>query len=550
MGRGGAGTAGSTGGIISSRSASGADATRFSSLGPWSKNHASVNGSAALSRLGARAFEAGAAGAPIRVTDVAMQHRMQRMQAQARAGIVTSATSRQPAKRTSAPWAPGQVRGAGAGTSQTKGRVQHSTRVAGSHSAAAVARLIQPDSATAAASSNATAPSSHSGTPSARPSRLARPSAARQSSAGAARAVLRGRVLICAPSNAAVDEIVERLVGYSRQGADGQGLRDRRKHGGGGGVLGSDGRHHRPIVVRLGAPSAVKPSVLPYTLDALASESNAQSSSDRAGRGDAELDRLRGRVRQLRAQLNEIDRQMQQAASDEKMQRAVLRAQAMGRGAQSKGSRGGTINTGGAAASARLRQRRAAAGRELSTVLQELSKDGAATSHALRQARLQVLASAHVVATTLTGASAADGREVIAASGSRGRVILPPYDAVIIDEAGQSGELGALIPIVTACMASGGGRRTPPAVVLVGDPRQLPATVLSRRAERAGFGSSLLERVVRRVQMERRRAADSTELRGPADRPASSSSSSASSSGAGAGSGTTGSKEDHGLDHG
>jgi len=134
--------------------------------------------------------------------------------------------------------------------------------------------------------------------------------------------------------------------------------------------------------------------------------------------------------------------------------------------------------------------------------LQELGKEGSASSHAMRKARLEVLASAHVIATTLTGATAADGREVIASSGSRGRVILPPFDAVIIDEAGQSGELGALIPIVTASLANQSSGRQP-VVVLVGDPKQLPATVLSRRAEAAGFGRSLLERLVRAVEAER-----------------------------------------------
>ena len=57
----------------------------------------------------------------------------------------------------------------------------------------------------------------------------------------------------------------------------------------------------------------------------------------------------------------------------------------------------------------------------------------------------------------------------------------------IIDEAAQSTEPSALIPLRFGC------RR----LVLVGDPRQLPATVLSRAADRAGLGVSLFERLER-----------------------------------------------------
>jgi len=42
--------------------------------------------------------------------------------------------------------------------------------------------------------------------------------------------------------------------------------------------------------------------------------------------------------------------------------------------------------------------------------------------------------------------------------------------------------------------------KSPPTVVLVGDPKQLPATVVSRKAERSGFGRSLLERLTDQAQ--------------------------------------------------
>jgi senataxin len=59
------------------------------------------------------------------------------------------------------------------------------------------------------------------------------------------------------------------------------------------------------------------------------------------------------------------------------------------------------------------------------------------------------------------------------------------FDTAIVDEAAQTTEPSTLIPLRYGCRS----------LVLVGDPRQLPATVLSPRAERAGLGRSLFERL-------------------------------------------------------
>jgi hypothetical protein len=58
------------------------------------------------------------------------------------------------------------------------------------------------------------------------------------------------------------------------------------------------------------------------------------------------------------------------------------------------------------------------------------------------------------------------------------------FDTAIVDEAAQTTEPSTLIPLRYGCRS----------LVLVGDPRQLPATVLSPRAERAGLGRSLRRR--------------------------------------------------------
>ncbi|KFG55367.1 putative tRNA splicing endonuclease, partial [Toxoplasma gondii FOU] len=59
------------------------------------------------------------------------------------------------------------------------------------------------------------------------------------------------------------------------------------------------------------------------------------------------------------------------------------------------------------------------------------------------------------------------------------------YAYLVVDEAGQASELSCLIPL----------RLAPERCILVGDPQQLPSTVFSSLAEKRGLGRSLLERL-------------------------------------------------------
>eukprot|EP00667_Euglena_gracilis_P002305 EG_transcript_2305 len=70
------------------------------------------------------------------------------------------------------------------------------------------------------------------------------------------------------------------------------------------------------------------------------------------------------------------------------------------------------------------------------------------------------------------------------------RYRLRPYDMLIIDEAGQATELQTLIPFDKLHRQWG-------KCVLVGDHRQLPATVLSRRSTELGYANSLFARIQR-----------------------------------------------------
>ena len=89
----------------------------------------------------------------------------------------------------------------------------------------------------------------------------------------------------------------------------------------------------------------------------------------------------------------------------------------------------------------------------------------------------EVLDGAHIVFCTLNGAG-----EAFRLAEVRGG-----FETVIFDEAAQAGELSTLIPLQY------GARR----VILVGDPQQLPATVLSMDAKRRGYDVSLFERLHR-----------------------------------------------------
>ncbi|MCJ8741079.1 hypothetical protein PDJAM_G00066540 [Pangasius djambal] len=62
-----------------------------------------------------------------------------------------------------------------------------------------------------------------------------------------------------------------------------------------------------------------------------------------------------------------------------------------------------------------------------------------------------------------------------------------PFNCVIVDEAGQAKETETLIPLLYRC----------PTLILVGDPKQLPPTVVSQKAKELGYDQSLMARVCR-----------------------------------------------------
>uniref|UniRef100_A0A0G4ICB4 AAA+ ATPase domain-containing protein n=1 Tax=Chromera velia CCMP2878 TaxID=1169474 RepID=A0A0G4ICB4_9ALVE len=102
------------------------------------------------------------------------------------------------------------------------------------------------------------------------------------------------------------------------------------------------------------------------------------------------------------------------------------------------------------------------------------SRAGAHGASALESLKLEILQEAQVVCATLS------------VCGARDLTIFPgDFDTVVVDEASQGVELSTLVPLKLGC------RR----LILVGDPKQLPATVFSQTAEDHGYDQSLFQRL-------------------------------------------------------
>ncbi|CAN0438690.1 unnamed protein product, partial [Ectocarpus sp. 12 AP-2014] len=214
------------------------------------------------------------------------------------------------------------------------------------------------------------------------------------------------RILIVAPSNAAVDELVLRLCQE--------------------GVPGVDGRVRFPRVVRVGGPRA-----------------DGERSGDVDGRGGSGggKDGMTSTV---------VERVALERLVTERMERTKC-----------------------SAVSARLGILLRA-----EVVCATLSGSG---SHILVET---VMMSMQLAATNL--AKTKKGRKKAKAAAREGQTILG-FDAVVMDEAAQAVEPSSMIPL----------KYNPRAVIMVGDPAQLPATIFSKDAQRANYAQSLFLRLQR-----------------------------------------------------
>lgn len=195
-------------------------------------------------------------------------------------------------------------------------------------------------------------------------------------------------------------------------------------------------------VVRVGHPARVTPALRDHTLDARVRERE----------GWRESRALRERAFDL------LDRQEELTHPSGRWRRGMSDGRIRELAAEGRGSRG--VPAG--------KVREMAEWLELRREADELFERARRLEH---QAVAAVLDGADLVCSTNSTA----GSELL---------VDRDFDVVVVDEATQATEPSALVPLTSA------GR-----VVLVGDHRQLPPTVLSREAEERGLGRSLFERL-------------------------------------------------------
>ncbi|KMP02865.1 DNA-binding protein SMUBP-2 [Coccidioides immitis RMSCC 2394] len=225
------------------------------------------------------------------------------------------------------------------------------------------------------------------------------------------------KLLVCAPSNAAVDELVMRFKE---------------------GVKTLQGRAQKISVLRLGRSDAINTNVLDVTLDervnAKLSEIGQKNGSERDLQSlytehkdtSNKFNEIRERMDQCRAKAQALPAELEREFDLLKKKKAQL-SQAID--------------------SARDKNQAAARNAELTR----------------RKIQQEIIDEAHVICATLSGS----GHEMF-------QTLSIEFETVIIDEAAQSIELSALIPLKYGCSKC----------ILVGDPKQLPPTVLSKEASR------------------------------------------------------------------
>lgn len=237
------------------------------------------------------------------------------------------------------------------------------------------------------------------------------------------------KLLVCAPSNAAVDELVMRFK---------QGIKT------------AEGNSQTLSVIRLGRSDAINTNVLDVTLEELVNAKLNVASGKKTGTGD-EIHKIMMGHKSTSDQLHSL-------------RTVVDGLKASGMPVSAEQDREFEV----------LKRRKQQLSNQIDVARD--SGDTAARDAEMSRRRVQqeVLDGAHVICATLSGS----GHEMF-----QGLNI--EFETVVIDEAAQSIELSALIPLKYGCSKC----------ILVGDPKQLPPTVLSREAARFQYEQSLFVRM-------------------------------------------------------
>ncbi|XP_059288718.1 uncharacterized protein LOC132042120 isoform X1 [Lycium ferocissimum] len=280
------------------------------------------------------------------------------------------------------------------------------------------------------------------------------------------------RILICAQSNAAVDELVSRITSE--------------------GLYGSDGTMYKPYIVRVGNAKTVHPNSLPFFIDTLVDHRIAEEKMNATdSTNDADKDTLTF----LRSNLEKLV----DTIKCYEAKRASLRdgnsdSNCLLEGDTDKADNAKELSDAEVEAKLRiLYEKKKSIYMDLAAAQAREKKANEETKALRQKLRKAILKEAEIVVTTLSGCGG-DLYGVCAASVSSQRFSSSSegvlFDAVVIDEAAQALEPASLIPL--QLLKSKGTR-----CVMVGDPKQLPATVLSNIASKFSFQCSMFERLQR-----------------------------------------------------
>ncbi|KAL4205316.1 hypothetical protein AMTRI_Chr01g114000 [Amborella trichopoda] len=284
----------------------------------------------------------------------------------------------------------------------------------------------------------------------------------------------RGRVLICAQSNAAVDELVSRITDE--------------------GLYNSDGNLYMPYLVRVGNVKTVHPSSMPYFINTLVEQRLAEQ---KMNVDDGDDDIIMDSSMVLRSKLEKLVETIQLCEA----KRADIR-EGNNKLEVKRASENGVTEDSEvqemteAAIDVRLKslygQKKAIYVELAASQAREKKsfEDNKAIKHDMRKL---ILKEAEVVVTTLSGCGG-DLYITCTESISRSRYGSPSedslFDAVLIDEAAQALEPATLIPLQLL-------KTSRTKCIMVGDPKQLPATVLSNVASKFLYECSMFERLQR-----------------------------------------------------
>lgn len=308
-------------------------------------------------------------------------------------------------------------------------------------------------------------------------------------------AMSKPRILVCAPSNTAVDELIMRVLESGLQGKPLPGMDSGKPAlSGKGGFVDGNRVRYVPSIVRVGQSDSIRPELRNViSLDALVDtyqrlpEESLLSRLNQAKEFTRKQEVLLGEYRTVYIKSQRVTNEMkatldQLAALGHDVSKQAQHAQYKQLISEQLGHTKNMMHTHEKVVAGRLDVARCEwalltkqAGRAASAGgggAGNLRKDRDAALDALR---ISFLNQAHIVFCTLSGS----GVELLSK-------LDHPFQALIVDEAAQCTEIAALIPLthdVQHC-------------VLVGDPRQLPATVFSQdAAAKRMWERSLFERL-------------------------------------------------------